>query len=287
MEEEKIHIVLLSGVAGAGKTTASFAFEAAGYYVMEDLPMKMLPGALSLFKSERSAYPRVAFILPLRNVEKAISLIQEEPDFELLCIGLVSRPDVLLSRYKLTRRIHPLMTSGHSLEEAIDIDAENLEEVRSRFDVFIDTSELSEMQLRSRLRELLNKDKSKRPLSVIFTSFGYKFGVPLDADTAIDARVLKNPYWVKGLDKLTGLDQEVIDFIEKDPKTEKLLNAAYSYLDTFLELCVQDGREFVSVGVGCSGGQHRSVYVAEKLYERYSKLYQASLIHREVKRWAK
>ncbi len=285
-ENSKIQIAILSGLAGAGKTTASFAFEASGYYIVEDLPLKMVPGALSLFKSEKDNYRRVALILPLREVEEVARLIRRDDSFSLTTIGLDCRETTLLSRFKLTRHIHPLMTRGYSLEEALKADRAAMETARNAFDVYIDTSDLSEKQLRTAIYGVINHDGLKN-LNVVFQSFGYKYGIPLDADIVVDARVLDNPYWVKELAPLTGLDDGVVDFIEKDAKTPLFLDSLYEYLDSFLRLCEKDGRTYVNVAVGCSGGQHRSVYVAKKLFERYRGSYRASLFHREMPRYRK
>ena len=126
VEKTPINIVILSGLAGAGKTTASFAFEASGYYVVDDLPLKMVPGLLALFKNEAERYQRVALILPLKDVGEVTRLIRRDPAFSLISIGLDCQEAVLLSRYKLTRHIHPLMTSGYSLEEALENDRQAL-----------------------------------------------------------------------------------------------------------------------------------------------------------------
>ncbi len=286
MEKTPINIVILSGLAGAGKTTASFAFEASGYYVVDDLPLKMVPGLLALFKNEAERYQRVALILPLKDVGEVTRLIRRDPAFSLISIGLDCQEAVLLSRYKLTRHIHPLMTSGYSLEEALENDRQALARVRDDLDVYIDTSSLGEKELRSMIFEVLRKD-GRSNLNIFISSFGFKYGLPLDADTVIDARILDNPYWVKELAPLTGLDEEVKAFIEKDPKTEKFLKAIFDYLDVFLPLSEKDGRIYLSVAVGCSGGQHRSVYIARKIYERYEATYRCSLHHRELPRYLK
>ncbi len=286
-ENPKIKLVLLSGLAGAGKTSATWAFEASGYYVVEDIPSKMVKDLFALFKAEPERFSRCALVLPLEDVGEAYRLAKKEESFEVTSIGLVCKRDVLLTRYKLTRHIHPYMIrGGYALEEALDIDWRLYESAEDVFDVKIDTSSLSESSLRQRIFSIL-KEGNKKMLAVSFTSFGYKFGVPLDADTIFDARVLANPYWVKGLSHLTGLDKEVIDFIEADSKTKPFMEATVSYLRSFLPLCEEDGRLYVYVGIGCSGGQHRSTYVASKLYEIFQHEYPCSLYHRELDKVAK
>lgn len=284
MEDEKIILLLVSGVSGAGKTTVAGACESNGFYVVEDLPLKMFSSLLTLFKSERGLYSKAAVFLGLKQIGAAIEIARKDPAFDVRAVGLDCSREVLLSRYKLTRHIHPLQPKGYTLVEALSDDENAMQAVRESFDVFIDTTSLTEKELRVRADVLMNGANAGK-LSVIFCSFGYKYGIPQDADVVVDARVLANPYWVPSLRALTGKDLEIAEYIGKDPKTKPFLDSLITMLSHFFKLCSEEGRNFVYVDCGCSGGQHRSVYIAEQLANAFREEYLTSVFHRELLRY--
>ena len=282
---DKVRLVIVSGAAGAGKTTLASVCEEHGFYVVEDLPSKMLPALLTVFQNDPSTYGKAAMFVNISVAAEIISVAKQNPAFEVVSIGLDCSIDTLLNRFRLTRHIHPLQPRGYTLMEALKEDETAMEKCRPSFDVYIDTTNLTEKDLRKMAGHLLDQEDGKKPITVVFSSFGYKYGLPRDAEVVIDARVLANPYWVEGLSALTGIDQPVIDYIDKDPKTKPFLDRIYDLLGHYIEGSVEDGRSFIFIDVGCSGGQHRSVYVAQHLYEHFKDKYNCSVTHRELARY--
>ena len=276
-------MVLVSGVAGAGKTTFASACEEKGYHVIEELPISMIPSLLGVFKANPAEYAKNAFFVNIVKLEDAAALLRADSAFDTTVLGLDCTRDVLLTRFRLTRHIHPLQPKGYTLEEALEMDEKAMKQVQPILDVYIDTTGLTEKDLRKKAAAILG-DKQSR-LNVIFSSFGYKYGLPRDAEIVIDARVLTNPYWVKELSRLTGLDKPVVDYIRQDPKTALMLDKLYGILDPYFESAIEEGRSYVTVDVGCSGGQHRSVFVAEELFAHYKSQYTCTVYHREINRY--
>jgi RNase adapter protein RapZ len=280
----KIRLIIISGVAGAGKTTVASVCEEHAYYVVEDIPLKMFPSLLDLFKKEPANYSKVAIFVSLDNAEDFIKTAKTDPHFNVSALGLDCSIDILMGRFKLTRHIHPLQPKGYTLIDALKSDERLMGQVRSYFDIYLDTSGLSEKDLRKLTSHFLGDKKSMR-MNVCFSSFGYKFGLPRDAEVVIDARVLKNPYWVPELSRLTGLDKAVIAYIDADPKTSPFMKKLFSLLEDYLLAAEEEGRNFVFIDIGCSGGQHRSVYVTERLYDHFKNKYNCAVTHRELSRY--
>jgi UPF0042 nucleotide-binding protein len=280
---DKIILFLVTGVAGAGKTTFASVCEEKGYHVIEDFPTSMIPSLLDVFKREPEVYDKVALFVNISKIEESAEAIKKDPTFLVTTVGLDCSSDVLITRFRLTRHIHPLQPKGYSLSEALAADAEKMEETHPLYDIYIDTTGLTEKDLRKKAAALLDRTSSK--LHIIISSFGYKYGLPKDAEIVIDARGLINPYWVKTLSRMTGLDQPVIDYIESDQHTTNFMGKLFDLLDDYLARAVEEGRSFVVLDVGCSGGQHRSVYVAEKIFAHYKNVYACTLYHRELSRY--
>jgi RNase adapter protein RapZ len=280
---EKMKMVLVSGVAGAGKTTFASVCEEKGYHVIEELPTSMIPSLLDVFKAKPEEYAKNALFVNIVKIADAAELLRADPAFDTTVVGLDCSRDVLLTRFRLTRHIHPLQPKGYTLEEALGLDEKAMKETQPILDVYIDTTGLTEKDLRKKAAAILGDQQSR--LNVIFSSFGYKYGLPRDAEIVIDARVLKNPYWVKELSRLTGLDKPVVDYIRADPKTPMVLQKLYDILDPYFESAVEEGRNFVTIDIGCSGGQHRSVFVAEELFAHYKNRYACTVYHREINRY--
>lgn len=283
IEAKKTQLLLVSGVSGAGKTTLASVCEEHGYYITEEIPIAMISSLLAAFGKNSSVYSKVALFVGLSSFEKASALVRSSPYVTPLVWGLDCSSDVLMTRYRLTRHTHPLQPKGYSLEEAIHIDATRMAKLRPLFDVYLDTSGLSERDLRIKAASLLEKRDPK--LRLIISSFGYKYGLPRDAEIVIDARCLINPFWVPTLSRLTGLDKPVVDYIEKDPHTQDFMSKLFELLSDYLVHAQADGRSFVVLDVGCSGGQHRSVYVAEALAKHFSADYDCTVYHREIMRY--
>lgn len=279
----KMKMVLVSGVAGAGKTSFASVCEEKGYHVIEELPVSMIPSLLDVFKAHPEEYAKNALFVNIVKVEDAAKLLKADDAFDTTVVGLDCTRDVLLTRFRLTRHIHPLQPKGYTLEEALEMDEKAMKEIQPLLDIYIDTTGLTEKDLRKKAAAILGDKQSQ--LSVVFSSFGYKYGLPRDAEIVIDARVLTNPYWVKELSRLTGLDQPVIDYIKKDPKTALMMDKLYGILDSYFETAIEEGRSYCTVDVGCSGGQHRSVFVAEELFAHYKNQFACTVYHREINRY--
>lgn len=278
----KPNIVIASGVSGAGKTTLASTYESKGYRVMEEVPFAMLEQLLTLFAKEPTSFDKTLLIVNLGHAKEFMEKAKENPNINVLTIGLDCSTEVLFNRYRLTRHIHPLQPRGYSLEEALKKDDEDIKLLMPYLDVYFDTSSLSEKDFRKKIVTLIGQNNDGA--DIVFTSFGYKYGVPRDAEIILDARILKNPYWVEELKAKTGLDDDVKAYIETDPNTDKYIDSICKMLDIYLSKMKEDGRSFVQVYVGCSGGQHRSVYVAERLYSLYKEKYICSIVHRELSR---
>jgi UPF0042 nucleotide-binding protein len=282
-DESKIELLLVSGVSGAGKTTVASVCEEHGYYVTEDIPASMIPSLLAVFKREKGQYGKVALFVDLPSFREVVSEVKSDQEIEVSVWGLDCSLDVLLTRYRLTRHIHPLQPKGYSLNEALLADAKIMEQDLPLFDVYLDTTGLTEKALRIKASALM--EKRAHNLNLIISSFGYKYGLPRDAEIVIDSRGLINPYWVPTLSHLTGLDKPVIDYLAKDAHTQEFMGKLITLLDDYLFHAEKEGRTFVIVDVGCSGGQHRSVYVAQALYDHYQNEYDCTVYHREIARY--
>src|SRR5574344_307731 len=276
--------VILTGVSGAGKSTISHAFEERDFQIVENLPYEVFPSFLKVIDQNPLKFERVECVVRLDDAEKIIPLVRQDKNLESQVIVLDCSVPELRSRYRLSRHIHPLEASGLTLEQAIAHDKKVMETVRPLADLYIDTTGLQSSDLRKTVFSALDSESGTR-MAVIFASFGYKYGIPQDAEIVLDTRIVPNPFWVKGLKTLTGLDQPVIDFLDAQPECPELFQKMCDYLDFYLPRLQKEGRSFVFVDIGCSGGQHRSVYFAEKLYQRYKKTYLCSINHRELPRY--
>ncbi len=276
--------VILTGVSGAGKSTISHAFEERDFQIVENIPYEVFPSFLKAIDQNPLKFERVECVVRLDDAEKIIPLVRQDKNLESQVIVLDCSVPELRSRYRLSRHIHPLEASGLTLEQAIAHDKKVMETVRPLADLYIDTTGLQSSDLRKTVFSALDSESGTR-MAVIFASFGYKYGIPQDAEIVLDTRIVPNPFWVKGLKTLTGLDQPVIDFLDAQPECPELFQKMCDYLDFYLPRLQKEGRSFVFVDIGCSGGQHRSVYFAEKLYQRYKKTYLCSINHRELPRY--
>jgi UPF0042 nucleotide-binding protein len=261
-------LVVVSGLSGAGKTVALKQYEDLGYYCIDNMPLGLLgPLALRALKSTR--YSKLAIGIDARASSQDIARFPKYLDkqrargAETQVVFLTAQDDVILRRYSETRRKHPLTGAQMSLAEAIQQERRLLEPIADLADVTIDTSHLNLHQLREKIRERL--PAAGAGLSLMLQSFGYKNGIPDGADFVFDVRCLPNPHWASQLRDLDGRDAAVADFLEKDPATGRITQDIRTFLETWLPSFQSQDRAYVTVAVGCTGGQHRSVYVVEKL----------------------
>lgn len=284
-----MELTVITGMSGAGKSYAMGAFEDAGWFCVDNLPPGLLPSLAELFSLEGSRVDRAAVVCDVRG---GVWFRGLEAQLDRVT-GLGVRPRVvflkasdeaLINRFRETRRPHPLAQSGGVLE-GITREREALADVRERADVVIDTSELNVWELRRRVTETLLEEGTRPRLQVQFVSFGYKHGVPREADLLFDVRFLQNPHYVPELRGLTGLDAPVADFVAAAPGMHEFRLRLESLLDFLLPAYRDEGKTGLVVGIGCTGGRHRSVAIAEMLAARYAgRGFDVSAAHRHIGR---
>ena len=279
-------IIVLSGVSGAGKSTILHAFEEKGYRMIENIPNVLLPALMTEIKTKPESFDKVVIVVEIRHAMTAIRTVKKAEDIHFRSIILDCSKEELLKRFRLTRHVHPLQARGLSLEECLEQDRKNIADVHPFADIYIDTTRLSNKELRQLAMYALDESFENR-MVVTFASFGYKYGVPQDADIVFDCRFLPNPFWIDELKALTGLDQPVIDYLDSQHDCLPYFDKMCAFLEHYLDECQKAGRNYIVIYTGCSGGQHRSVYFAEKLMKRFEGKYHCMLAHRELARYVK
>lgn len=288
MPGEETKLVIITGMSGAGKTVAVQSFEDLGYYCVDNLPPTLIPKFLELMKDSTNNVKKVALVIDLRGREffeelyKSLDAILNEDWLEEQILFLDAEDQVLVSRYKETRRSHPLNISGLPLkgiqEERIIID-----ELRGRAQRIIDTSDLKPKALREKIHQLYSEEKETL-FSVHFVSFGFKHGVPIDADVMFDVRFLPNPFYVEHMRPLTGLDKEVADYVFKWKETEMFNRKFLELLQFTIPLYKKEGKSQIVIAIGCTGGQHRSVALSEYFAKEFSETVNTHVTHRDIEK---
>ncbi len=277
-------LVLISGISGAGKTTASNILEDMGYTCIDQYPVELLPDLLELIKTSNSIkYDKVALTIWLSDLDNYSNLLANS-DFDSTLILIDANKDVVINRYKFTRRVHPLITSNTAatLEEAIDIEKSILNKFKKRNVHVIDTTNLNQKQLKAKLDKIL-KYNDFNNLAITFESFGFKNGLPDDADVILDVRMLDNPFYVDKLKNKTGNDKPVRDYVLNSKLTQRYIKKTIAYLDFMFKAYDNEDKRHLTICVGCTGGQHRSVTMANFLYDYYKDKYMCYVAHRELK----
>jgi UPF0042 nucleotide-binding protein len=262
-------VVILSGLSGGGKTAAAKLFEDLGYTVVDNLPGELLPDLAELVSSDRRRFARVAIVLDVRAGDPAIGLAAmrgalEGRGIRPMVVFLEARDDVLIRRFSETRHRHPL-EDHQGIASSITEERRILEPVRADSDVVVDTSDLSLRQLRERLFAQLSTDVRPDQLAIQFISFGYKFGVPLESDLLFDVRFMQNPYYLAELRTLSGLTEEVRSFVLGQPVAQRYLAFMRQFLEFAIPAYIAEGKTRLTIAVGCTGGYHRSIVVAQEL----------------------
>ncbi len=264
-------LIIVSGLSGSGKSVALHVLEDLGYYCIDNLPAALVKAAIEEVTAESAHDPSmVAVGIDARNRPRDLAalpaLIQEFRDHDVLTDVLFLQADdnVLLKRYSESRRRHPLAKEGSALLGAIQAEREMLSEVANAADLIIDTSRSSIYELADTIRERVDKRRAGA-MSVLIESFGFKHGIPADADFVFDMRSLPNPYWTVELRGLTGLDEEVSEFLESHELFGRMHDDILSFLQHWIPVYRKVHRGYLTVAIGCTGGQHRSVYMVEKL----------------------
>ncbi len=282
-------VVFLTGVSGAGKSTAMSFMEDIGYYCIDNMPAELISTFMNLMdKSDK--YNKIAIVTDVRSkgVFNAFGDVVDKLKYDndnVKIIYLDIKNHVALKRYKLTRRKHPFADKfSGSIEDALNYEKEVLAPVRLRADYVIDTSDLTSNQLRNRLTQILLGD-DKEVMNINIVSFGFKHGIPNDADFVLDVRCLPNPYWVESMREKTGLDQEVYDYVFSFDDAKTLLDKTISLLDFLNPLYIKEGKSQIVIAIGCTGGNHRSVAIAEALKKHFIRHWDnVSVNHRDINR---
>ncbi|MEA3412706.1 MAG: RNase adapter RapZ [Pseudomonadota bacterium] len=270
-----MELVVVSGLSGSGKTVALHTLEDEEFHCIDNLHPGLLKAFVSQFRSqEPHLYDKAGIGIDaragtgeLRQFPVLLNKIRES-GVDIEVIFLQADTEALLKRFSETRRKHPLTRQGLPLVDAINLERSLLAEVAQNADLVIDTTKTNLHQLRAIIRDRVGQRGSTR-MSLLFQSFGYKHGVPSDSDFVFDVRCLPNPYWEPALRALTGQDPEVRDFLENSTTVEEMFESLNVFLDTWVPRFAAENRRYLSVSVGCTGGQHRSVYLVERLTERY------------------
>ena len=275
-----MQVILITGLSGSGKSIVLNVLEDNGHYCVDNLPAEMLEQLIELLQEEGQT--QIAVSIDARSGETLNDLPQhintlKHQGMDVRAMFLEANTETLVKRYSETRRRHPISDGVRTLSECIELEREMLGRI-AEIGHRIDTSSLSPNALRGWVKDFLNLDRSR--ITLLFESFGFKHGLPLDADYVFDVRCLPNPFYDPKLRPFTGKDQSVVDFIENQPEAISMLADIRYFLEKWLPCFIRDNRSYLTVAIGCTGGQHRSVYFAERLAERFREDHQVLVRHR-------
>ena len=288
-ETQGIHILIITGLSGAGKSQAVNCLEDMGYYCVDNLPPALLNKFVELSLQSEGKIDKVALVIDVRGGEFFHDLsqaLQELKDghipFEILF--LEASNEVLVRRFKESRRRHPL-AHNRSLLEAIQLERDMLKELRGQAHVVVDTSNLDPRELKEKLQNQFSQHQP-HPFTVNLVSFGYKAGIPMDSDLVIDVRFLANPYYDPVMRTMTGMDQQVIDYVLDSPVTKSFTRRFLNLLKFLIPYYIKEGKTNLMVAIGCTGGQHRSVVLGEYIGKQLRKLgYNVLIQHRDIAKY--
>lgn len=285
-----MEFLIVTGLSGAGKSRAVDALEDIGFYCVDNIPPKLIPTFYDLCAKAGDTFSRVAVVTDIRGGEMFSSLFEtlddlKNEDKHYRILFLDANDYVLINRFKETRRKHPLAENNlGSLEQAVKLEREILRPVREKADYIIDTSFLSPAQLKERISNLFLGDSSQA-LMVHCVSFGFKYGIPTEADLVFDVRCLPNPFYIEELKHLTGLDEPVYSYVMKWEQTKGVVQRLISLIDYMLPLYCDEGKSQLVIAIGCTGGKHRSVALAQLLYDHLLENgHRTSVNHRDIQK---
>lgn len=280
-------ILIVTGQSGSGKSSALQVLEDLGYYCIDNLPLALLPEIVAKLDRENNL-EQLALGVDVRSTREDLQefdhvfqQLQQHGSVDI--IYLTTRDQELISRFSASRRPHPLSGRFKSLNACIQEEKSLLQPIQMRSTVHIDTTDKSVHDLK---HILLSKLGQANNLILILQSFGFKHGIPLDADYVFDVRHLPNPHWDLELRKYSGLDQPVQKFLEQSPQTEEMFSDIYHFLDKWLPAFAEGHRHYMTVSIGCTGGQHRSVYIVDRLKKALEAKWSIQVLHREMKHWS-
>lgn len=290
-KKDELNIVIITGLSGAGKTTAVHCLEDLGYYCIDNLPPALIPKFTELCAQSGGKINKVALVMDIRGgkffdllSESLAAFKQQEYPYEILF--LEAADDILVRRFKESRRRHPLAPQGPVLE-GIKTERRWLEDLRGQANKIIDTSNLSVQELKEQIIELYGSGSASSTLMITVVSFGYKYGIPLDSDLVMDVRFLPNPFYIEDLREKTGIDEPVYRFVMEHQTTRRFLNRFSNLLKFLIPHYIREGKTHLGVAIGCTGGQHRSVVLAAEIGAALIKHgYRVIVKHRDLTRKA-
>jgi len=268
---KNINILIITGLSGSGKSTAMAALEDGGFYCIDNMPVDLLPKFLEMPMEPDSEITGIALVMDLRErsfLAKYSAVFNElkQKGYHFEILFLEAEEEILLQRYSTTRRQHPL-SPEKSLLEGIRAEKKQLEDLRSTADLVINTSKFNVHELKSKILDIAQRSKELVPMQINVLSFGYKYGIPNNADLIMDVRFLENPYFIPDLKELDGETQEIRDFVLNHDETREFLNRYQDLLDYLIPLYEKEGKAYLTIALGCTGGRHRSVTIARTIYE--------------------
>ncbi|MBQ9980742.1 MAG: RNase adapter RapZ [Oscillospiraceae bacterium] len=269
--------LIISGLSGAGKSQAASALEDMGYYCVDNMPPVLIPQFAQLCLATKGKYEKVALVTDVRGGQSFEGLYTAldkltEMNCPYAILFIEASQETIIARYKETRRPHPLVTGGQSLEQAVTREEALLSQLRARADYIVNTTGMTHGNMRRRLLSLFGSDKPGNPMVVTVTTFGYKYGLPLDADLVFDVRFLPNPYYIEELKTQTGLDDGVSDFLNSYRQTGDFMKMLEEFISYLLPKYTEEGKTSLTVAFGCTGGKHRSVFVGHHMADYISRL---------------
>jgi len=285
-----MNLTIISGLSGSGKTVALHTLEDEDYYCVDNLPLGLLPEFVKRVTNRTiEHHDNIAVGIDARSASHDLKRFSEiikplrELNSNVEVIYLQAEPATLIKRYSDTRRRHPLTRKGLPLADAIEAERNLLSDIAAGSDLVIDTTFTNIHQLRELVKQRIVRREKKDSLSVLFQSFGFKHGTPTDSDFMFDVRCLPNPHWEHHLRPLNGLDAEVMDFLNNSAEVEQMLEYIRDFLQTWVPKFEQQNRYYLTISIGCTGGQHRSVYIAQQLCEYFrDRLDTVHIRHREL-----
>lgn len=283
-----MRFVIVTGMSGAGKSTALKMLEDVGYFCVDNLPLVLLPKFLELLKVPGSEFNKVALGLDIRGGQNFMEMEQMLTDVSYEILFLDSKDSVLIKRYKETRRTHPLAAQGN-IGRGLERERQIMDSVKKKADYIIDTSFLLTRELKRELQKIFVDNREYKNLYLTVVSFGFKYGIPGDADLVLDVRFLPNPYYIEELRPKTGNDKEIRDYVMANGKAEEFLGKLRDMIDFLIPQYIAEGKHQLVIAIGCTGGKHRSVTLANELYHYFdtSNDYGVRIEHRDIEKDAR
>ncbi len=285
----RVRTIVITGMSGAGKTVAMQSLEDIGYFCVDNLPPALIPKFVEIVEQSGGSLDKVALACDLRGGEMfqslldTLSVLRQHPHLDLTLVYLDATDDALVRRYKESRRRHPFAPSARLLE-GISAERAALTNVRAESDLIFDTSNWKPARLKQELKSRFTEQKAQLPVHIV--SFGFKYGVPIDADMIFDVRFLPNPHYVDELRPYTGEDGPVYDYVMQWPATNEFLSKTEDLLDFLIPEYRKEGKSHLVIGIGCTGGKHRSVAIAKHMYAHLAQKAEVQLTHRDCGREA-